>query len=201
MSSQELNDKIAHLFEVGDWSGARCVLEEQRQKDPSNHWVLTQLGVALYEQRRYREALRWFRKSLRIVDDCPLTLWNIAGALDALGKHTAAIRIYTRLLKSGVSYRDDPCWESQEWTESLKADCVYRLAGCFEQLGKKTKSEQCYRQYLNLLLAGVNGLYPAQDVVERIRKLHGRRNGNGAVLKRRKALRATLQIAAAPSVK
>jgi tetratricopeptide (TPR) repeat protein len=112
-----------------------------------------------------------------------------------LGKHTAAIRIYTRLLKSNVSYRDDSCWESQEWTDRLKADCVYRLAACFEELGKKAKAEKCYREYLNLLLAGVDGIYPAHDVIERIRKLHGKRNGNGAVMERRKAVRATLQTA------
>ena len=45
-----------------------------------------------------------------IVPDCPLTLWNLAGTLDALGKYVDAIRIYVRLLESDDSPETDPCW-------------------------------------------------------------------------------------------
>ena len=197
MTNQESSDKVWELLQRGAYGSARKLLLRELKLDPTSHWVLTQIGVTYYEQRQYQTALRWFQKSRRILPCCPLTLWNVAGALDALGKHTAAIRIYTRLLKSEVSHQNDPCWESQEWTDRMKADCVYRLAVCFEQLGKKVKAEKCYRQYLNLLLAGVDGIYPAQDVIGRIRKMHGKANGNGALLERRKALRATLQSAAA----
>jgi tetratricopeptide (TPR) repeat protein len=101
--------------------------------------------------------LPFFQAALAIVPDCPLALWNLAGTLDALGKPAEAIPLYTWLLESDKSPEEDPCWESREWTESLKADCVYRLGVCFEHLGQVEKAEECYRQYLNLLLSRIRG--------------------------------------------
>ena len=193
MTGNDLNGKIDDLFERGEWHKARELLEKQRAKEPDNHWVLTQLGVTFYEQRRYAEALELFLASLRIVPDCPLTLWNLAGALDALGKSAAAVPIYIWLLESKKAPEEDPCWESQEWADALKADCVYRLGVCFQHLGKKRKAEQCYRQYLDLLLAGVEGLYSVEDVTRKIRGLHGANHHVGMKPELRKAVRSTLQ--------
>jgi hypothetical protein len=127
------------------------------------------------------------------VDDCPLTLWNLAGTLDALGKHTDAIKIYTWLLETDRSVAEDPCWESKEWTDALKTDCVYRLGICFQHVNKMKKAEHCYRQYLNLLLSGVEGSYSVEDVLRRIRDVH---NASDRKLLRRelqKAVDSTLQ--------
>src|SRR5581483_5579402 len=116
---------------------ARKLLAGELAKEPDHHWLLTQIGVTLYEQRRYAEALRRFVAALEIVADCPLTLWNLAGTLDAMGKPAAAIPIYSWLLESDRSPADDACWESREWTDALKTDCVYRLGVCLQHLGKK----------------------------------------------------------------
>ncbi len=186
------NGSIEQLLERGAWSAARKVLERELHGDPANHWLLTQLGVTYYEQRRYKRALDLFRESHAIVDDCPLTLWNLAGALDALGKHTQAIRIYRSLLTSNKSPADDPCWESETWANSLKANCVYRVGACFEHLGRPRKAALCYHQYLNVLLSGIEGLYSAEDVTRRIRNLGLGRDGDGAKRELRKAVRATL---------
>ena len=108
MTAKKLNGKIDDLFARGEWEEARRLLEKEREKAPDNHWVLTQLGVTLYEQQRYEEALPLFLASLKIVPDCPLTLWNLAGTLAALGKHAGAMRIYAWLLQSDRSPEDDP---------------------------------------------------------------------------------------------
>ncbi len=201
MAGKKLNDAVNDLFEREKWDEARRLLERERKKDPESHWVLTQLGVTYYEQRRYEEALELFLASREIVPDCPLTLWNLAGALDALGKSAGAVRIFTWLLESKKSPEDDPCWESKEWADALKADCVYRLGACFEHLGKKRKAEQCYRQYLDLLLAGIEGLYSAEDVTRRIRGLHHAAMNGGAERELRKAVHATLQASGIKSNK
>src|SRR5262245_53861348 len=115
MARATFSDRINTLFEQEAWEEARRLLENKQAQDPESHWVLTQLGVTYYEERQYEEAKRLFEKSLKIVADCPLTLWNLAGALDALGKHSAAKRIYTWLLACKKSPEEDPCWESEEW--------------------------------------------------------------------------------------
>ena len=188
-----MSDRINDLFHRKKWDAARKLLELARKKDPNSHWLLTQLGVTLYEQGKYKDALKMFLASQKIVPDCPLTLWNLAGALDALGKYPAAKRIYTWLLESKTSPDDDPCWESKEWTAALKADAVYRLGVCFQHLNEKRKAEHCYRQYLDLLLVGIDGTYSAEDVTKRIRSLHQSDKTNGAADELRKRVESTLR--------
>ena len=177
MATKGFSAKINELFEQDKWEDARALLERERKKDPNSHWVLTQLGVTFYEQRKYDEALRIFHASLEIKDDCPLTLWHLAGSLDALGKSAAAMRIYTWILESKTTPNDDPCWESKSWTDSLKTDSVYRLGVCFRHQGKKEEAERCFRQYVNLLLTGSEGTYTIEDVGAEIQKLHTKSYG------------------------
>jgi tetratricopeptide (TPR) repeat protein len=192
MAKDKLTDRITDLFQRGEWTEAQKFLNKERKKDQGNHWILTQLGVTFYEQQRYEEALPLFVASLEIVPDCPLTLWNLAGTLDALGKTAQAISIYTWLLESTKSPEVDPCWESTEWAEALKADCVYRLGVCFQHLDAKQKAEDCYREYLNLLLSGIKGSYSSEDVMRQIRALHNRGKQNGTASALRKGVHATL---------
>jgi tetratricopeptide (TPR) repeat protein len=173
MARNAVNDRVNDLFQKDRWIAARKLLEKELAKDPENHWLLTQIGVTLYEQRRYQQALRLFQRSRKILDDCPLTLWNLAGTLDALGKPAEAARIFTRLLNSKVSPEEDPCWESKAWTQALKTDCLYRLGVCYQHLGKKRKAEHYLREYIDLLLMGVNGSYSLDDVEGHLRALRG----------------------------
>lgn len=163
---------INALFDRGEWDEAAAQLNRKLSRDPANHWVLTQLGAARYEQRNYAEAIRHLVASLEVVPDCPLTLWHLAGALDAVGKSTEAVAIYSWLIRSRRSPDDDPCWESRESTERLKTDCVYRLGVCFRHLGNVGAAEACFRRYVDALLAGADGLYSLDDVREELHRLH-----------------------------
>jgi tetratricopeptide (TPR) repeat protein len=194
MAKDTLNQKIDDLFQKSKWHQARRLLEKERDKNPDDHWILTQLGVTFYEEGNYQEALSWFLKSLRIVESCPLTLWNIAGTLDALGKYNDAVRIFSWLLESQTSPEEDPCWENSEWSNSLKADCVYRLGVCFQHQEKRQKAEHCFRQYLDLLVAGLKTSYTLEDVRNRLQDLHG--NGHVGVEKKelKKAVDLTLRF-------
>jgi tetratricopeptide (TPR) repeat protein len=193
MADDVLSKRINDLFRREKWAAARKLLESARKKAPEDHWLLTQLGVTLYEQRKYKDALKLFLSSLKIVPDCPLTLWNLAGALDALGQYAAAKGIYVWLLENETPPNDDPCWESTEWADALKADAVYRLGVCFQHLGEKRKADHCYRQYLDLLLAGTDGTYSAEDVMGRVRSLHDSNSGNGAEAESRKTVKSALR--------
>ena len=115
--------------------------------------------------------------SFALVPDCPLTIWHLAGTLDALGKPADAVPLFTWLLRSTTDA--DPCWESPEWANTLKADCVYRLGVCFQHLERPADAERCFRKYLDLLLGGVNGTYTPENVTRRVRGLHA---SNGAAV-------------------
>lgn len=183
---------IETLIQQEDWETARSVIERELQHDPENHWLLAQLGVTFYEQRRYREALSPLFQAFELVPDCPLTLWNLAGVLDASGKPALATAIYIWLLRSKKSADDDSCWESAEWTDSLKTDCVYRLGISFKHMNRPESAEHCFRQYINLILAGMNGLYSVDQAAQQIRELP--RNGSSRVDRSvRDAFKSTLQ--------
>jgi tetratricopeptide (TPR) repeat protein len=166
-----LNSRIDSLFQKGKWEEARRLLKREQETDPQSHWVLTQIGVTFYEQRQYEEALDFLLASREIKDDCPLTLWNLAGVLDALGKHAQSKRIFAWLLQSKRTPKDDPCWESREWSDSLKTDCVYRLGVCCLHSGEDREAEKWFRRYVNLLVNGFNGTYSIQEVVAHRRKM------------------------------
>jgi len=193
MPATSHQDEIETLLAEGAWEQARTHIESALLNAPDNHWLLTQLGVTYYEQHRYRESLEPFLKSLKIVRDCPLTLWNLAGAVDALGNSKTAIQIYTWLLKSKKSAADDPCWEGPEWTASLKTDCVYRLGLSFHRLENWSSSKECFHHYINLILAGMHGTYSIQEAAKYI--LEGPRNGMQSAKKNfRDALDSILHI-------
>jgi tetratricopeptide (TPR) repeat protein len=185
MAAKSLSTKINDLFNQRKWEEARQILELERERDPQNHWVLTQLGVTFYEQFEYNHALKIFLASLNILNDCPLTLWNLAGTLDSLGKPDRAVEIYTWLLQSRITADEDPCWESKERTDALKADCVYRLGVCFRHLGKKPEAEHCFRQYVNLLLTGIDGTYSFEDVGVELRKIQRKKATERTELQKR----------------
>lgn len=192
--------RIESLLRNGDWESARKAISRELVRAPDDHWLRTQLGVTLYEQGKYEESLKPLLDSLKLVGDCPLTLWNLAGALDALGKPDIAVSIYTWLLQSTVSPKDDECWESDDWADSLKTDCVYRVGACFQKMKRWASAENCFRQYVNLLLAGMSGTYSLDDAARHIHELqgHGRPRPENGV---RDAIASTLQDSGVKSVR
>lgn len=99
----------------------------------------------------------------------------------------------TWLLECDKSPSEDPCWETREWADTLKADAQYRLGVSLQKAGKKHKAEQCYRQYLELLFKGIEGSYSSAEVTRRIRSLHGARKRPAAKGELRKPVNRALQ--------
>jgi hypothetical protein len=122
----------------------------------------------------------------------PLTLWHLAGTLDALGYTGGALRVYSWLLRCTRTPQDDPCWESTAWTDALKTDCVFRIGVCFRHLNRKDKALFCFRRYIDLLLAGAEGSYPIEEALQHIRAL-GRGNRRAVEGELRKAANSVLQ--------
>src|SRR5712692_1666929 len=168
MPTVDTGAQINDLIDSEQWDRARALIEKELALKPDSHWLLTQLGETYYEQRQYKRALGLLLKSLDIVGDCPLTLWHLAGTLDALGYHAGGLSLYTWLLESKKTPADDPCWESAEWTDALKTDCMFRMGICFEHVHRagripKDAAESCFRRYIDLLLAGAKGSYAIEE--------------------------------------
>lgn len=171
MATINLGERIDGLIDAERWEEARALIKKALKKEPNSHWLLTQLGETYYEERQYKKALKVLLESRDIVPDCPLTLWHLAGTLDALGVHAEAIRLYTWLLGSQKTPQDDPCWESAEWTAALKTDCVFRLGVCFQHLKWNNLAEYCFRKYIGILSLGTAGSYSVAEARKHLQEL------------------------------
>lgn len=177
-STDKVGTKIADLICAERWAEARALIEKALKKEPRNHWLLSQLGETYYEERDYKKALTILLESRDILPDCPLTLWYLANTLDALGQHTPALQLYQWLLTNRRTPEDDPCWESAEWTDALKTDCVFRIGLCSQHLGRMDRAAHAFRKYIDIVELGIEGSYSVDDVRRRLAGLH--ENGRDA---------------------
>lgn len=174
-----LSATVNRLFAQDKWAEAQALLERALSEDPQDHWLLSRLSAALYEQRKYKKALDYARRAHDLAPDCPLVLWDLAGALDATGKAKEAANIYARLLRRGAArVAADECGEGAAWARSLLTDCLYRLALYFEKR-RPAKARRCLQRYVTLRLLGVDSIYDLVDAQSRLRKLAGP-NGRSA---------------------
>lgn len=176
---------LEQLLDKEQWNAAEKMIRQELKDDPECHWLWTQLGSVLYEQRKYKASLKPLLHSFKLLPDCPFTLWHLAGTYDAIGEYKKAITIYAWLLRSTVNSKSDPCWESETWTNSLKTDCVYRIGRVLEHQKNWDTAAEYYREYINLQLAGMRGMYSISDVVARLDAMNKKRSVNGSLSVRR----------------
>jgi tetratricopeptide (TPR) repeat protein len=68
--------------------------------------ALRRLGFALYEAKRYSDALKVFRRMAEVGDGGIALVWQ-GHMLDLLGKRTEAVAAYQKALAAGVHARND----------------------------------------------------------------------------------------------
>ncbi|HEX5432393.1 MAG TPA: tetratricopeptide repeat protein, partial [Bryobacteraceae bacterium] len=76
------------------WRAARQVIRAELRSSPNGHWLLTRLGLTYYEEKRYKQSLRYTARALEEMPNCPLVLWDYAGDLEMLGQTKRALDIY-----------------------------------------------------------------------------------------------------------
>jgi tetratricopeptide (TPR) repeat protein len=167
-----VSKEIEKHIESENWQGARKLIRAALRKKPNSHWLVTRLGLTYYEERKYKKALVYEEQALALAPHCPLVLWDYAGTLDMLGQTKQAINIYNKLVRRGVNkiaYGD--CGEGLSWARGLVADCLYRLANCYEMLGQNKKALDYYMQHLSYRGSGCRSIYQIREVKERVKNL------------------------------
>lgn len=156
---------IEGLYQKEQWGKARTLILRELKKNPKNHWYLTRLSGTYYEEHKYQKAREVSDKAVKLAPRCPLTLWDRAGILDMLGKHTQALAIWKRLLKRGTkSVAYGPCGEGLVWARSLLNDCRYEIADTCRNLGKPSQARLYIRSYMKHRSLGVKSIYDKRMV-------------------------------------
>src|SRR4051794_37354708 len=110
-----------------EWDEARTLIRRWLRHAPDDHWLLARLSLTYYEQKQYGKALKYAAEALQTAPNCPLSIWDYAGALDMLGQSKKALVLYAGLIRRGeekLAYGE--CGEGIQWARSLIADCHYR---------------------------------------------------------------------------
>ena len=163
---------IEKAIRADNWPRARALIRSALKYEPNSHWLVTRLGLTYYEQRQYKRALRFSEKALALAPQCPLVLWDYAGCLDMLDRLEEAIAIYRRLVRRGVGrLACGDCGEGKAWAKGLIADCHYRLAHCYRDVGNMTKAVASYRCYLALRSSGYRSIYSVVKVRKELTSL------------------------------
>jgi predicted Zn-dependent protease len=164
--------RIDRALDKEDWETARRLLLHELESDPDDHWLTTRLATTFYEQRDYQTALAWSEKAMRLAPDCPLVLWDYAGALDMTGQEEAAIAIWRRLIERGAErIAADECGEGLRWAESLVNDSRYRAALSSYDIGKNDDALRLLREHLAHRRPGLPSLYSLREVRAREREM------------------------------
>ena len=157
--------RIENLIQKDKYKEARQLLYHELRKNPDDHWYLTRLSSTFYEQRQYKKALTIGKKAQALAPNCPLVLWDVAGALDMLEKKEEAITLWKKLLRRGIrNVAYGPCGEGLTWARSLLADCRYRIGKAYKSQRNVQMAKRYYRNYLKGREEGTKSIYNLRTV-------------------------------------
>src|SRR2546423_8885420 len=160
-----MSTEIEQTIEREDWEAARGLIITALHESPDEHWLLTRLGLAYYEERRYKEARQYAEQALAIAPDCPLVLWDYAGTLEMLDHSEDALRIFQQIVDRGIdAIAYGECGEGVGWARGLIVDCHYRMAHCYQDLAQPKAAKSEYEKHLMLRGPGARSIYPIAQV-------------------------------------
>jgi tetratricopeptide (TPR) repeat protein len=161
-------DTVETLFASEEWVKARAVVRRELKKLPAGdfirHWWLARLSTTYYECRDYARALDVIREAVALAPACPLARWDLAGALEMLGRAGEAADVYRRLIGEGASRLGrGECGEGLAWANALVTDCYFRLAKCELALGDARAARRAVDHFFRRVRQGHGGIYPQAD--------------------------------------
>ena len=163
--------RFCALYDAEQWPRAEKLLRRMLVREPQSGWLWSRLSSVVYEQHRYREALTFAKKALRLQPTDPLFRWDYAGALWALGRFEEAASEYRRLIRRGPALAGTvDCGEGVRWASELINDCRFCLAECHDALGKRRLAARWFREYMEQRRAGVRGCLTIREAQARMRQ-------------------------------
>lgn len=152
--------KINELLREGNYKKVVTLLNDELKSEPDNHWLLTTLSSALYESRKYDEALKYARAAQSIMPECPAVLWDLAGVLFVKDEFEDAIQYWERIISEGKKVKKfGDCWESKSWALKIVNDSRFRLAEVFLLQEKKRRAKELIEEYLKHRHQGAKSIY------------------------------------------
>ena len=127
-----------------EWTKAAAAYRRALQEMPDHPKALNSLGLALYQQGNYEEALQIYKRAAQVSPDDPLPMEKLAQLLERVGHLKDAVEIAARAAELFLNQRDvDKAIENWIRVTILDPDHVMahsRLALAHERLGHKAQA-------------------------------------------------------------
>ena len=176
----ELNQELQDLLSKGNsaawdknWHDAAGYYQQALEIDPGNFKALTNLGLAYYEMREYREALDTYQKAVEINPDDPAPFEKMFLIYKEVAQTDDAVKV-ALLAAEGHLRNEDIQKAIENWKRVLELDVQNikahaRLGMVYERLGKKKLAVSEYIHTASLLQINGN-IKKASESIERALK-------------------------------
>lgn len=126
------------------WDKAVLAYQQALEEFPDHPKALSNLGLALFELRRYDESLQFYLKAMQVAPEDPIPVEKVAHLSQRTGDHAAAVRHF---LKAADLYirRGEADKAIQNWINVTQIDPEHTqahtyLAMVHEKLGRKPQA-------------------------------------------------------------
>jgi tetratricopeptide (TPR) repeat protein len=131
-----------------NWFKAAALYRQALDEFPEDPQALTSLGLALYEQKKYDEALTYYQQAARLSKEDPIPMEKVAELLEKLGNEVNAARTYLRAAELYLKNRE-LVKALENWNQVIQLDpenitAHTRLAGVYERIGEGQRAASEY---------------------------------------------------------
>ena len=99
-------NQIIDLINLGNFQDAVIVGQSLGESSKNNPDVLSIMGMLTEKLGAHEDAVRYFRKVVKIRPNCALSSYNLANSLNSIGRQEAAISSYKQAIRNKRNYAE-----------------------------------------------------------------------------------------------
>ena len=133
-SINEQTDKIINFIKMGNFEDALVLGRSLVELSKNNPNVLSIMGMLTLKLGAYDDAVRYYKKVVKMRPNCALSNYNLANSLNSTGQLDAAISSYKKAIRNKRNY----------------ADAYYALGNVYSSIGNYKKAVMHYKEAIRM---------------------------------------------------
>ena len=167
MIDKDMLKEYYYLYDMEEWKQARTILLRLLKIEPNNHWILTSISSTLYEERKYKQALKYSQKAYLLDEKCNLVLYDYANVLDMLGLELDAIKLWKSILNKGLfNIAKGHHGEGILKAKIMMNNCRFRIGSSYLDIGDKKNAKKYLILHLKNRNRGLPSIITKKEVVK-----------------------------------
>ena len=133
-SINEQTDKIINFIKMENFEDALVLGRSLVELSKNNPNVLSIMGMLTLKLGAYDDAVRYYKKLVKMRPNCALSNYNLANSLNSTGQLDAAISSYKKAIRNKRNY----------------ADAYYALGNVYSSIGNYKKAVMHYKEAIRM---------------------------------------------------